>query len=41
MPRVLTMAARLVVVRRESQGSGAGAGEKGESRVLREVQLLP
>lgn len=32
---------RLVVVRRESQGSGAGAGEKGESRVVREVQLLP
>lgn len=32
---------RLVVVRRESQGSGAGAGEKGENRTVREVQLLP
>lgn len=32
---------RLVVVRRESLGSGSGAGEKGESRTLREVQLLP
>jgi hypothetical protein len=32
---------RLVVVRRETQGSGAGAGEKGESHTLREVQLLP
>lgn len=32
---------RLVVVRQESQGSGAGAGEKGESRTVREVQLVP
>ena len=32
---------RLVVVRRDSQGSGAGAGEKGESHALRELQLLP
>jgi len=32
---------RLVVARRDSQGSGAGAGEKGENHALREVQLLP
>jgi hypothetical protein len=32
---------RLVVARRDSQGSGAGAGEKGESHTLRELQLLP
>ncbi len=32
---------RLVVARRDSQGSGSGAGEKGENRAVREVQLLP
>jgi hypothetical protein len=32
---------RLVVARRDSRGSGAGAGEKGESHALRELQLLP
>lgn len=32
---------RLVVARRDSHGSGAGAGEKGESHTLQELQLLP
>ena len=37
----LVVGDRLVVARRDSQGSGAGAGEKGENQALRELQLLP